>query len=65
MNSPATGPKFPLKKYLNGLATMTFVFGLVTFVSGQQDPWGTRQFVGLGLALSGIALLAVARFVLK
>lgn len=65
MTSPDVQPRRPFKVYLGGLATMAFVFGLATFITGQQDPWGTRQIVGLTLAIAGITMLAVAKFVLK
>lgn len=65
MTAPTPRPRRPWRTYIAGIATMCFAFGLMNFVMGQQDPWGVRQIAGLCLAITGILLLAYARFVLK
>lgn len=66
MNMPEKPPvQNKVKFYLGGFATMCFVFGLLNFLNGQEVPWGYQQTGGFVMAIVGIILLGIARFVLK
>ena len=47
------------RDYLGGFAALVFVFGIVTFLMGGADPWGSRQVGGLIVAVVGIGLMFV------
>lgn len=57
--------KLPIRAYVGGFATMMFAFGLINFINGQEVPWGYQQTGGLIMAILGIVLFGIARFMLK
>ncbi|WP_020475774.1 hypothetical protein [Zavarzinella formosa] len=67
MTAPPPEPpkKLPLRTYVGGFAAMFFAFGIINFLKGQEVPWGYQQTGGLIMAVVGIILLGIAKFVLK
>jgi hypothetical protein len=53
--------KWGPRDYLGGLATLLFVFGIVTYLLGSARPWGVQQVIGLAAAVVGLILMAVRR----
>ena len=56
-NSPPTQPprkKWGRREYVGGLATLLFVFGIVTYLLGSARPWGVQQLIGLLGAVVGL-----------
>ena len=51
--------RFGLRDYLGGLATLLFVFGIITFLMGSAVPWGAQQVGGLIAAVLGLVLMFV------
>jgi hypothetical protein len=55
--------KWGRREYVGGLATLVFVFGLVTFLLGSANPWGVQQILGLTAAVIGIILMVIRQWV--
>lgn len=51
--------KWGRREYIAGLATLVFVFGIVTFLLGSANPWGLQQIVGLLVAVVGLVLMFI------
>lgn len=51
--------KWGRRDYVGGLATLLFVFGIVTYLLGAARPWGVQQVVGLTAAVLGLMLMFV------
>ena len=51
--------KWGRREYVGGLATLVFVFGIVTFLLGSANPWGLQQILGLLAALIGLVLMVI------
>jgi hypothetical protein len=51
--------KWGRREYFGGVATLVFVFGIVTFLLGSANPWGVQQILGLIAAILGLMLMFV------
>jgi len=51
--------KWGRREYVGGLATLLFVFGIVTFLLGSANPWGVQQVLGLLVSILGLVLMFV------
>lgn len=60
---PPVKPK--IKFFVGGFGTMFFAFGIMNFLNGQEVPWGYQQTAGFIMAIIGIVLFGIAKFVLK
>ena len=47
------------RDYVGGLATLLFVFGMITFLLGSARPRGAQQVIGLLTAILGLVLMLV------